>query len=140
MNSFHYPEQGWSEQDPIEIERSAVMAIKEAVEKASIGKDELITLGFSAAMHSLICVNEEGSPISPALIWADGRSYPQAEAVKKTIGSSIYSKTGTPIHPMTPFSKLLWMKETSYKPYEEAVYFMSIKEYLIQSWFGRKSN
>ncbi|MEH7112909.1 gluconokinase [Neobacillus niacini] len=138
MNSFHYPEQGWSEQDPIEIERSAVEAIKEAVKKASIGKDELITLGFSAAMHSLICVNEEGSPISPALIWADGRSYAQAEAVKKTIGSSIYSKTGTPIHPMTPFSKLLWMKETSYKPYEEAVYFMSIKEYLILSWFGER--
>ncbi|MEH7247313.1 gluconokinase [Neobacillus niacini] len=138
MNSFHYPEQGWSEQDTIEIERSAVEAIKEAVEKASIGKDELITLGFSAAMHSLICVNEEGSPISPALIWADGRSYAQAEAVKKTIGSSIYSKTGTPIHPMTPFSKLLWMKETSYKPYEEAVYFMSIKEYLILSWFGER--
>ncbi len=138
MNSFHYPEQGWSEQDPIEIERSAVAAIREAVEKASIGKDELITLGFSAAMHSLICVNEEGSPISPALIWADGRSYAQAEAVKKTIGSSIYAKTGTPIHPMTPFSKLLWMKETSYKPYEEAVYFMSIKEYLILSWFGER--
>ncbi|MEH7253034.1 gluconokinase, partial [Neobacillus niacini] len=133
---FHYPEQGWSEQDPVEIERSAVVAIKEAVEKASIGKDELITLGFSAAMHSLLCVNEDGSPISPAIIWADGRSYAQAEAVKKTIGSSIYSKTGTPIHPMTPFSKLLWMKETSYRPYEEAVYFMSIKEYLILSWFG----
>ena len=138
MNSFYYPEQDWSEQDPIEIERSAVVAIKEAVEKASINKDELITLGFSAAMHSLLCVNGEGSPISPALIWADGRSYPQAEAVKKNIGSSIYSKTGTPIHPMTPFSKLLWMKETSYKPYEEAVYFMSIKEYLILSWFGER--
>ena len=88
MNSFHYPEQGWSEQDPVEIERSAVMAIKGAMEKARIDKDELITVGFSAAMHSLICVNEEGSPISPALIWADGRSYPQAEAVKKTIGST----------------------------------------------------
>ena len=138
MNSFHYPEQGWSEQDPIEIERSAVMAIKGAMEKARIDKDELITVGFSAAMHSLICVNEEGSPISPALIWADGRSYPQVEAVKRTNGSSIYAKTGTPIHPMTPFSKLLWMKETNYQPYKEAAYFMSIKEYVIQSWFGER--
>ncbi|MDR7076948.1 gluconokinase [Neobacillus niacini] len=138
MNSFHYPEQGWSEQDPVEIERSAVMAIKGAMEKARIDKDELITVGFSAAMHSLICVNEEGSPISPALIWADGRSYPQAEDVKKTIGSRIYAKTGTPIHPMTPFNKLLWMKETDYQPYKEAAYFISIKEYVIQCWFGQR--
>ncbi|MEH7276037.1 gluconokinase [Neobacillus vireti] len=138
MNSFHYPEQGWSEQDPVEIERSAVLAIKGAIQKAAIDKDKLITIGFSAAMHSLICVNEEGSPISPALIWADGRSYPQAEAVKKTIGSSIYAKTGTPIHPMTPFNKLLWMKETNYQPYKDAAYFMSIKEYVIQAWFGER--
>ncbi|MEH7179837.1 gluconokinase [Neobacillus vireti] len=138
MNSFHYPEQGWSEQDPVEIERSAVLAIKGAIQKAAIDKDKLITIGFSAAMHSLICVNEEGSPISPALIWADGRSYPQAEAVKKTIGSSIYAKTGTPIHPMTPFNKLLWMKETNYQPYKDAAYFMSIKEYVIQCWFGER--
>jgi gluconokinase len=138
MNSFHYPEQDWSEQDPSEIERSAVVAIKEAIDKASISKNELIALGFSAAMHSLLCVNEEGMPISPALIWADGRSYPQAEAVKKTIGSTIYAKTGTPIHPMTPFNKLLWMKETNYQPYHEAAYFMSIKEYLIQCWFGQR--
>jgi gluconokinase len=138
MNSFHYPEQGWSEQSPVEIERSAVLAIKEAIEKATISKDELITLGFSAAMHSLLCVNEEGSPISPALIWADGRSVAQAEAIKGSMGKSIFSKTGTPIHPMTPFSKLLWMKENNYQPYKEAAYFMSIKEYLLYSWFGQR--
>jgi gluconokinase len=138
MNNFHYPEQGWSEQSPVEIERSAVLAIKEAIEKAAISKDELITLGFSAAMHSLLCVNEEGSPISPALIWADGRSVAQAEAIKGSIGKSIFSKTGTPIHPMTPFSKLLWMKENNYQPYKEAAYFMSIKEYLLYSWFGQR--
>jgi gluconokinase len=138
MNNFHYPEQGWSEQSPVEIERSAVLAIKEAIEKAAISKDELITLGFSAAMHSLLCVNEEGSPISPALIWADGRSVAQAEAIKGSIGKSIFSKTGTPIHPMTPFSKLLWMKENNYQPYKEAAYFMSIKEYLLYCWFGQR--
>ncbi|MBU8880721.1 gluconokinase [Bacillus sp. FJAT-29790] len=138
MNTFYYPQSGWVEQDPIEIERSAVLAIKEAIQKAAIEKDELISLGFSAAMHSLICVNEEGRPISPALIWADGRSNKQAEELSETIRKNIYSKTGTPIHPMTPFVKLLWMKETHYEPYKEAKYFMSIKEYLLQCWFNER--
>lgn len=138
MNTFQYPQQGWSEQDPVEIERSAVLAIREAIEKAGVEKDDLIALGFSAAMHSLICVHEDGRPLSPAIIWADGRSTGQAETIKKTIGSHVYAKTGTPIHPMTPFLKLLWMKETKYQPYFEATFFMSIKEYLIQCWFNER--
>jgi gluconokinase len=138
MITSHYPQQGWVEQDPNEIERSSVLAIREAVEKAAVGKDEIISLGFSAAMHSLVCVNEEGQPVSPGLIWADGRSYAQAEKVSETIGSSVYAKTGTPIHPMTPFMKLLWMKETNYEPFQQAAYFMSIKEYLLHCWFGQR--
>jgi gluconokinase len=138
MITSHYPQQGWVEQDPNEIERSSVLAIREAIEKAAIGKDELLSLGFSAAMHSLVCVNDEGRPLSPALIWADGRSNAQAEKVSETIGSSVYAITGTPIHPMTPFVKLLWMKETNYEPYQQAAYFMSIKEYLLHCWFGQR--
>lgn len=138
MNTFYYPQQGWVEQDPVEIERSAVFAIREAIEKANIKKNELITLGFSAAMHSLICVDINGKPLSPALIWADGRGIALSEKLMETQGNEIYKKTGTPIHPMTPFIKLLWMKETEYKPYQEAEYFMSIKEYLIHSWFNQK--
>ncbi len=138
MNTFYYPQQGWVEQDPVEIERSAVFAIREAIEKANIKKNELITLGFSAAMHSLICADINGKPLSPALIWADGRGIALSEKLMETQGNEIYKKTGTPIHPMTPFIKLLWMKETEYKPYQEAEYFMSIKEYLIHSWFNQK--
>ncbi|GAA3312484.1 hypothetical protein GCM10020331_000350 [Ectobacillus funiculus] len=89
-------------------------------------------------MHSLICINEDGEPLSPALIWADGRSHHQAEQILETIGGSVYSKTGTPIHPMTPFIKLLWMKETEYEPYHKAAYFMSIKEYVLQRWFNKR--
>ena len=138
MNSSFYPQQGWVEQDPIEIEQAAIQAISEVIEKASIGKHELVTIGFSAAMHSLVCMDEKGTPISPALIWADGRSYEQAENLMKTMGDQVYFKTGTPIHPMTPFVKLVWMKENEYEPYKRARFFMSIKEYILQSWFGKR--
>ncbi|MFZ7946453.1 MULTISPECIES: gluconokinase [Bacillaceae] len=138
MITSEYPQQGWVEQNPMEIEQSAIIAIREAIDNAAAGKDEIVSLGFSAAMHSLLCVNEEGMPISPALIWADGRSFKQSEEIINTIGTRVYSKTGTPIHPMTPFVKLLWMKEVEYEPYKRAAYFMSIKEYLIHCWFNQR--
>lgn len=133
-----YPQMGWVEQDPAAIERSAVRMIKQAGHRADVQPGELITLGFSAAMHSLVVLDDQVRPLSPALIWADGRSAGQAEGLSKSLRSSIYARTGTPIHPMTPLMKLLWMKETNYEPYRKASYFMSIKEYLIYCWFGKR--
>lgn len=135
MNTFHYPKQGWVEQDAAEIERSAVLAVREAIRQAGISQKELLAVGLSAAMHSLVCVDKDGHPLSPALIWADGRSAPRAEQLRKTMGKTVYAKTGTPVHPMTPLAKLLWMKETKYTPYERAFSFLSIKEYVVRRWF-----
>lgn len=138
MITSYYPQQGWVEQSPVEIEQSAVQAVKDAIGQAGIQHNELLTIGFSSAMHSLICVNAKGEPLSQALIWADGRSSGQAEKLMQAEGIKLYSKTGMPIHPMSPFVKLLWMKEVEYEPYLKANYFMSIKEFLIQEWFGQR--
>ena len=47
-------------------------------------------------------------------------------------------KRGCPIIRCHHLSKLLWMKETDFEPYNEATYFMSAKEYVIQKWFGQR--
>ena len=138
MISSNYPQQGWVEQDPVEIEQFAVQAVRDAMEAANVKKDELVTISFSSAMHSLICIDENGEPLSQALIWADGRSSEQAEKLKETNGFEVYSKTGLPNHPMSPLSKLLWMKEVEFKPYLKAKYFLSIKEYILQKWFDQR--
>lgn len=132
MITSHYPHVGWVEQDPVEIERSSVGAIRDVIGKAHIKQEELLTLGISCAMHSLICMDDNCKPLSQALIWADGRSNQQAKELKQTKGNEIYAKTGLPNHPMSPLSKLLWMKETSFEPHTKATYFMSVKEYVIQ--------
>ncbi|QGQ45099.1 gluconokinase [Metabacillus sediminilitoris] len=136
MITSHYPQQGWVEQNPVEIEQYAVQAIRDAIDEAKIEKHKLLTIGISAAMHSLICVDENGEPLSQALIWSDGRSSEQAEKLKETNGFELYARTGLPNHPMSPLSKLLWMKEVEYEPYLKANYFLSIKEYILQKWFG----
>lgn len=139
MITSHYPEQGWVEQDPAVIERLAVRAMHASIIEAGIQGDQLLAIGFSCAMHSIIAVARDGLPISPAIIWADGRSREQAANVSgSSDGKAIYTRTGTPIHPMSPFIKLLWMKESGYPPFLQAAYFMSIKEYIIHCWFGTR--
>src|SRR5690625_4084011 len=138
MITTHYPHQGWAEQDVIEIEQASVEAIRDAVAKANITSENLAAVGISCAMHSIICVDQNGEPLSQALIWADGRSTEQANHLRKTNGNEIYARTGLPNHPMSPLSKLMWMKETDFEPYKQAAYFMSVKEYIINKWFGHR--
>ncbi|MBS4200876.1 gluconokinase [Bacillus sp. FJAT-49732] len=134
----YYPESGWVEQDPNEIESFAIKAIKDAMGKAKIEKDEVQAIGISCAMHSLICVDKEGKSLSKALIWSDGRSSQQVDRFSEKERQDLFLKTGVPIHPMTPFTKLVWMKETEFEPYKKAAYFMSVKEYLLFHWFGER--
>lgn len=137
MITSHYPQTGWVEQDPDAIEKSSITAIRDAIKKANIDQTALTALGFSSAMHSLICVDANGKPLSRALIWSDRRSQQQADNLKQT-HPELYDRTGLPLHPMSPLTKLLWMKETNYQPYIDATYFMSIKEYIIYKWFGKR--
>jgi len=136
MVTTYYPEPGWAEQDPQEVERCAVQALKNVIKKTDISKDELISIGISCAMHSLICVDANYKPLSNMMIWSDGRSNKQAEALMQTKEKDIFLKTGTPIHPMSPFVKLLWMQEKEFEPYQKASYFMTMKDFLLQKWFG----
>lgn len=138
MISSNYPQPGWVEQDPLEIERGTVKVLKNILSSAKISRGELLAVGISCAMHSIICVDDNMEAISPMLIWADGRASNQAEELRTSDGKNIYARTGTPIHPMSPFTKLLWMKETMYEPYKKATYFMSMKEFLLEMWFGKR--
>ncbi|MCM3619965.1 gluconokinase [Sutcliffiella horikoshii] len=134
--STYHPKPGYSEQNPIEIDKAARLAISTSIRQKYINSSEVIGLSISSAMHSLICINDQGEPISPVIIWADGRSYPQAAIMKDSYGRDLYEQTGTPIHPMSPFVKLVWMKENQYTPYYEATRFVSIKEYILYKWSG----
>lgn len=68
-------------------------------------------IALSTAMHSLLPVFDHG--YGDILIWSDQQAASTVNTFRKTAFSSlVYEKTGTPIHYMSPFSKLLWIKET----------------------------
>ncbi|WP_010652009.1 gluconokinase [Oceanobacillus massiliensis] len=130
-----YPQSGWVEQNPDEVEKACRIVMNKIIQEVGKGH-ELLAAGISCAMHSLICMDENVKPLSNMLIWSDGRSCEQAERIGQSTGMDIYSRTGTPIHPMTPLMKLIWMRENKYEAYEKAAYYMTFKEYLLHKWFG----
>lgn len=124
------PQPGWAEQDPKVILTAVVAAIRDAVDQSGAAS-QVAAVSFSGAMHSVIAIDTEGEPLHHALIWADNRSVAQTARLRQEQGHSLYLRTGTPIHPMSPLPKLMWMREEKPEVFQRAVRFISIKEYVL---------
>ncbi len=128
------PKIGMIEQDPDEILDSVLDSIKKVV--SQIGKGKVAGITFSGAMHSVIPVDKNGNKLMNAMIWADTRSSQVAKELKESgEGFAIYKSTGTPIHPMLPLCKIIWLK-SSKSIFKKASKFISIKEYVFYKLFG----
>ncbi len=128
---------GKAEQNPEEIFAAVKKAIWMVMTASKISQSELAAISFSAAMHSLILIDKTGKPLTNCITWADSRSQAALENAKRHFYlESIYEKTGTPIHPMSPFAKLVWLFETA--PEKTAAMHMAcgIKSYVLYKMFG----
>ena len=74
-----------AEQDPDEIYRAVLAAIREAARKARSAPDDVVCVAFSAAMHSVIAVDADGSPLTRSITWADNRAVDWAERIQNDI-------------------------------------------------------
>ncbi|WP_226037306.1 gluconokinase [Aquibacillus saliphilus] len=134
---LHTPVPGAAEQDTAEILQAVKTAIREAVEQSGISSEELLLISFSSAMHSLIAVDQDGKPLTRSITWADQRSEPWAKKLKQEgDGHQIYLRTGTPIHPMSPLAKIIWLRNDHPEIFNETYKFISIKEYVFKELFG----
>lgn len=129
---------GRAEQDPDSILEVVLDSLAEVVRSTrESGADEVSCVSFSAAMHSLLALDRDGKPLTPSLTFADNRAVEQASKIKRDFdGQDIHRRTGTPIHPMSPLTKLLWFKEEDPETYEVAARWVSVKEYVFSCLFG----
>jgi len=127
-----------AEQDPLQIFDAVVQGIGAVVRKLGIRADEVLCVSFSSAMHSLIAVDRDGNPLTPCITWADNRSASYADKLKQSgLGQQIYSRTGTPIHPMSPLLKLMWFRDQMPELVSQTYKFIGIKEFVFAKLFGR---
>lgn len=127
-----------AEQDPDEIYAAVLTVLREVVRKTQTAPEEVIGVSFSAAMHSLIAVDGAGKPLTRSITWADSRATEWAERIKNDgNGLAIYQRTGTPIHPMAPLAKLVWLRREQPELFARTARFIGIKEYVFFRLFKR---
>src|SRR5690348_8233736 len=129
-----HPRPSFSEQNPAQILEAVTGVIAAVVRQM---KRPPLGVSFSAAMHSLMAVDGKGDPLSPLLIWSDGRSGAEAGWLRsQKSAAALYRHTGTPVHPMSPLCKLLWWKKQKTESFKKAACFLDIKGYVFSRFFG----
>ncbi len=131
-----HPQEKRSEQEPDKILQAAIDCLNNIA--IQLPGYHLALISFSAAMHSLILMDEKNNPLTNCIIWADNRASDLAVRLKETeAGKNFYHATGVPIHAMSPFCKLCWFKENEPEIFGRAVKFIGIKEFIFFRLFGK---
>lgn len=124
------------EQDPEQIYQATVNSVRTLTKRHLEKTKQVIGLSFSVVMHSLILVDDSGKPLTNSITWADRRSATWVDKIRQQCdAASLYQRTGTPIHPMSPLVKLIWLRYEKPDLFAQAAKFISIKEYVIYRWF-----
>lgn len=135
--TFH-TEPDHSEQDPEQIFITMLYVLKNLLtEKVHPKQYRVVSICFSASMHSVLPIDRNGVPLGNAITWADNRGKNEARKLKHSeLGNRLYHATGTPIHPMSPLIKIKWLTLNEGERFKKTYKFLSIKSYIIQQFTG----
>ena len=110
--ALHTPRPEWVEQDANEVYRTTMKALHGVLADVRLRGDDVLAIGFSAAMHGIVPVDVNGEPLGPLLTWMDRRSASIAERWRADgTAERLYLQTGAPVHPMLPSCKLRWFAD-----------------------------
>ena len=128
------PSPGFAEQNPALILAAVLETVRQVTAETA---RPVLGLSFSTAMHSLIGLDRDGMPLTASVTWADSRAGVQAERIRDSAaGLALHRRTGTPVHPMSPLTKLVWFREHEPELCEQVAHWVGIKDYVVSEMCG----
>lgn len=136
LGSATRPIKIWKQDDFVEqssddIWDACCQAVKEAILKAGIKKEEIKGIGFDATC-SLVILGKNAKPITErnVIVWMDHRAIKQAERINAT-HHKVLDYVGGNISPEMETPKLLWLKENAPEIWREAQHFFDLPDFLV---------
>lgn len=107
----YYPEPGWVEHNPEEIWETQLATAKEAIAKANIKVDEIVTIGITNQRESVVMWDKEsGCPVYNAIVWQCRRSASICEElISSGLEDEFRQRTGLRLDPYFSGTKISWL-------------------------------
>lgn len=102
------PQPLWAEQDPADWWQALETALDALAAQHSLAGVRAV--GLSGQMHGAVLLDEHGAALRPAILWNDGRSAAQCEALTAAV-PALTQIAGNLAMPGFTAPKLLWVRE-----------------------------
>ncbi len=126
----------WSEQDPDAWWRAttaAVQAIDPAVRRSVRG------VGLAGQMHGATLLDADDRPLRPAILWNDGRSFAECEAMERGV-PNLRAIAGNIAMPGFTAPKLLWVRDHEPEIFTKIATVLLPKDYVRLLMTGDKAS
>ncbi len=132
---------GFAEQNPVDWWDAAVHTTRALLADAArlgITPRDIAAVSFSGQMMGCVCVDKQGSPLRPAMIWADMRASEEEAALRERIDPlDYYRLTGHRLSSAYSAFKLMWLKKHEPDVYARTYKTLCAKDYIIFKLTGR---
>lgn len=120
------PRPGWAESDPGEWWGACAGVVRRAVGERG---GSVRALGLSGQMHGVVLSDRTGTPLRPAVIWADARSEGQLGAYR-ALDPELAERLANPPAVGMAGPTLLWLRENEPDSYREARFALQPKDWV----------
>lgn len=114
-------------------------AVCQTVREVSNGcKEQVIALSLSTQGGTLVCVDKEGAPLCPALVWNDSRCEKEADAFASQFGpEAMYKKTGWSLFPGMPAMQIRHIRDNQPDLFHKTSLFLTVPDFLSLKMTGK---
>ncbi|SHH75989.1 FGGY-family carbohydrate kinase [Cognatishimia maritima] len=128
-----FPAPNRVEQDAEALFEACVDVLAKAVGKSGVEVSAIKALSFSTQRCTLIAVDENCSPLRPAISWQDNRSEKQCDVIRESIGDkAFYATTGLPIANVWTLPSIMWIRDEEPEIYAKTHKFLNPHGFLLK--------
>jgi sugar (pentulose or hexulose) kinase len=129
---------GWAEQNPEDWWSATVLGIRSAMSKIGADGSEIASIAVGATSCSLVCLDDSGVPLRPAIIWMDVRAGDEAKAVADSGSPSLRLSGGRHASAEWLPSKALWLARNQPDIYERTAWLAEYADYITWRLSGER--
>ena len=125
-----YPRPNWAEQNPADWQRAVFRGSRQLLTQSGVPPGSVAVISFSGHMQGATVVDAGGTPLRPAIIWADQRATAEAELIRRDVGEeAVYRLTGHRVSAAYTAAKALWIKYNQPEIYHRIGKVLQVKDY-----------
>lgn len=129
---------GWAEQNPEDWWNAAVVGIRRAMAQIGAQGSDIASITVGATSCTLVCLDESGVPLRPAIIWMDVRADQEAREIAASGSPSLQLSGARHASAEWLPSKALWLARNQPQVYERTAWLAEYTDFLTWRLSGER--